>query len=70
MKPSEVIPGFDCVAMKQQVQDRIYEEIRDLSPEEEIRHFEEQALKGPLGDLWRRLISKNRRPAAGPGANP
>jgi len=30
---------FDCVEMKRKVQEQIYEEIRDLSREDEIAYF-------------------------------
>jgi len=33
------IPGFDCVKMKQDIQAQIYEEIKDLSPEELLAYF-------------------------------
>jgi len=33
------IPGFDCVKMKHEIQAKIYEEIKDMSPEEQIAHF-------------------------------
>ena len=57
-----MIPGFDCVESKRQAQAKIREEIRDLSPEEEIRYFEEQALHGPLSELWRKLIAQRASP--------
>lgn len=74
MTKNEVIPGFDCVASKRKAQSQIYEEIRGLSHEEEIRYFEQQALRGPLGELWRRLTKrpKNGSDARGrrPGTSP
>lgn len=33
------IPGFDCVKMKHEIQAKIYEEIKDMSPEEQIAYF-------------------------------
>ena len=29
------IPGFDCVAMKREIQAKIYEETKDMTPEEQ-----------------------------------
>jgi lipoprotein NlpI len=58
MTQNDVIPDFDCVEAKREAQAEIYEEIRDLSPEEEIRYFEEQARKGPFRRLWLELIAK------------
>lgn len=57
MSALDPIPDFDCVESKGLAQAEIRAEIGDLSPAEEIRYFEEQALRGPLGDLWRRLIA-------------
>jgi len=51
---------FDCVAMKHAIQLRIYEETRDLSPEEEIAYFRRQAETGPLGNFYRSLLEKSR----------
>lgn len=58
MTKNDVIPGFDCVESKRKAQAKIYEEIRDLSPAEEIRYFEEQARNGPLRELWLELLAK------------
>jgi hypothetical protein len=33
------IPGFDCVKMKNDIQAKIYEEIKDLSSEELVAYF-------------------------------
>ncbi len=59
MIPDDVIPGFDCVESKRKAQAEIYEEIRGLSPPDEIRYFEAQAIRGPLGNLWRALHERD-----------
>ena len=56
---------FDCVACKRQAQARIYEVIRNLSPEEEIAYFRKAAEEGPLGEWWRSLTA-SRHSTAGP----
>lgn len=33
------IPGFDCMKMKREIQAKIYKEIKDMSPEEQIAYF-------------------------------
>ena len=33
------IPGFDCLRMKQEIQAKICEEIKDMTLEEQIAHF-------------------------------
>jgi hypothetical protein len=43
----------DCVTYKHDVQSRIYEEIQDLSPAEEVAYFEQAAEAGPLSEWWR-----------------
>ena len=43
---------FDCMAHKREVQERIYEEIKDLAPDQEVAYFEGAAQSGPLGEWW------------------
>lgn len=47
--------SFDAIKFKQQAQAQIYEEIKDMTPEEEIAYFRERALSGPLGEWWSTL---------------
>jgi len=47
--------GFDCIAFKRKAQTEIYEEIKGLSPEEEIAYFRRRAAAGPLGKFWKAL---------------
>ncbi len=44
---------FDCVEYKRAVQERIYEEIKNLSPDEQIEYFRRRAEGGALGQWWR-----------------
>lgn len=48
---------FDCVEFKRQAQARIYERIKDLTPDEEIEYFRKAAETGPFGDWWRRMVT-------------
>ncbi len=66
MKTTRPKKDFDCVEFKRQAQARIYERIKDLSPEEEIDYFRKAAEEGPLGDAWRaaREQSQHGRPPA------
>lgn len=41
------LPGFDCVKMKREIQAEIYEETKDLSPEELVDYFNR------AGNRWR-----------------
>jgi hypothetical protein len=49
---------FDCVAFKHAAQARIYEEIKDLSHEEEIAYFRRAAETGSLAGEWKRLFGE------------
>jgi hypothetical protein len=47
--------AFDCVEMKRTIQAQIYEEIKDLTPEEELAYWRKSADEGPWGDWWREV---------------
>lgn len=70
MKTTKAKKDFDCVEFKRQAQARIYEWIKDLSPEEEIDYFRKAAEEGPLGESWKaaRHRSQPGRPAASRGS--
>ena len=55
MKRRRPAKGFDCIAFKRHAQAEIYEDIKGLSPEEEIAYFRRRAATGPLGKLWKAL---------------
>lgn len=55
MKTTDVKKEFDCIEFKRQAQSRIYERIRNLSPEEEIEYFRKAADEGPLAEWWRAI---------------
>jgi hypothetical protein len=55
MRQRRTAKGFDCIAFKRRAQAEIYEEIKGLSPEEEIAYFRRQAAAGPFGKLWKAL---------------
>jgi hypothetical protein len=44
---------FDCMAWLERVQAEIYEEIKDLSPEQELEYWRSAAERGPHGEWWR-----------------
>jgi len=52
------IKGFDCIAMKRKIQEKIYQETKDMSPEEEIAYIRKSVHEGPMGELWRKLAQK------------
>ena len=50
---------FDCIEYKRRVQLRIYEDIKNLTPQEEIEYFRKKAEEGSLGDWWKSVKSAN-----------
>ena len=50
--PTKHEKSFDCVAFKRNVQQEIYEEIKDLTVEQRIRYFNEAARNGPFAKFW------------------
>ena len=69
MKRNKPARGFDCIAFKRKAQAEIYEEIKGLSPEEEIEYFRRRAAAGPLGKWWKALERRSEG-TAGPEASP
>ena len=51
---------FDCVAFKHEVQAKIYEEIKNLPPQEEIDYFRKRAEEGSLGAWWKEVKAQTR----------
>jgi hypothetical protein len=52
---AETIPGFSALAFKDEVQEHIHRETKDMTVEERIRYFHEAAETGPFADRWRQL---------------
>lgn len=48
MKPEKKKKKFDCLAIKERIQREIYDEIKDLTPEEEVEYFRKKAKSSPL----------------------
>jgi len=47
---------FDCLKMKEEIQAKIYEEIKDMSAYEELAYFKE---KSQNSALWQRLVERD-----------
>jgi len=45
---------FDCIEFKRAAQARIYEQIKDLSPEEELAYYHRAVEEGPFAEWWKR----------------
>ena len=47
---------FDCVQMKNKIQEEIYEEIKDLTPEEQVAYYQKAIQGDPqLRDKFARI---------------
>jgi len=51
---------FDCVEMKNKIQAKIYEEIKDMTPQEEIAHRRKKLESGSMADLYKKLRTKSK----------
>jgi len=47
---------FDCLKMKEELQTKIYEEIKDLSPDEKVDYFNRNARQNAW---WNKLVNYN-----------
>lgn len=56
--------GFDCLAFKDRAQERIYEEIKELTVAEQVEYYNRRAERGPLGEWWRSLPRASTRASA------
>jgi hypothetical protein len=54
----EPIKGFDCIAFKNKVQEKIYQETKDMTSEQYINHIHRKSREGRLGKLLLRLKKK------------
>ena len=52
---------FDCIEYKQRVQEEIYEEIKDLSPAQQLEYFHRASLEGPLAGWWKKVRENTAR---------
>ena len=49
---------FDCLKMKEELQAKVYEDIKDMSAAEELAYFNKKAQNSPL---WRRLTERDEK---------
>ena len=61
MTPTKTKKRFDCLAFKDKAQAEIYEEIKNLSPEEEVRYWRRATETGPLAKWWKAVRAATRR---------
>ncbi len=58
MNQTKVEKDFDCLKFKQQAQEKIFEEIKNHTPNEQIEYFRQEAESSSLGQWWKSI--KNR----------
>lgn len=58
MNQTKVEKDFDCLKFKQQAQENFFEEIKNLTPNEQIEYFRQEAESSSLGQWWKSI--KNR----------
>jgi len=46
--------NFDCMAFKHAAKLSVYNEIKEMTHEEELTYFRSKAQNGPLGEWWSR----------------
>lgn len=54
----------DALKLKDELQAKLDEKLKGLSPEEEIRKIRELVEAGPFGELWKRLREAKTRSSA------
>lgn len=52
--------SLDCVELKNRIQKKIYQEIKNLTHDEEIAYYRKSAKDGPLSGWWRRVTEKKK----------
>lgn len=57
--------SIDAVEMKNKIQRKIYDDIKDMSLKEENEYRERKISSGSLSGLWKRLKSKKEKKATG-----
>ena len=55
MNSTKTKKAFDCLEFKQQVQKKIYEDIKNMSLVEQITYFQERIENSNLRDWWQSL---------------
>jgi len=60
MKTSNAIPGFDALKMKAELQAKVLEKTKDMTPEEWVAYYKERSASRP--PIWKRDASTLREP--------
>lgn len=57
MKKVKSAEFVNCLEIKRQVQESIYEQTRHMTPEQEIRWYRRQVAKGPFRDWMKKTAN-------------
>ncbi len=49
---------FDCIQMKRDAQTKIYEAIKQMTPEEEISYFQQSVGQSKFSEWWKSASSR------------
>jgi hypothetical protein len=52
---------FDCVAMKREIQEKIYNETKGMSPQEFLAYCHEAVEKGPFAAKMKRIQARQEK---------
>lgn len=59
MSNNKVEEDFDCLEFKQKAQEEAYENIKNLTPEKQIKYYRTIAESSSLGDWWKKVKNKS-----------
>jgi hypothetical protein len=51
--------GFDCVAFTRRIQEKIYEETKDMTVDEQVAYFRQRAQRGPFVAWWKTVFPRS-----------
>lgn len=55
---------FDCVEMKNKIQEQLYEKTKELTPEQEIEYYKKQLETGPFSEKWKAIQKRQIKKAS------
>jgi len=59
MTTKKIELDFDFMTFKEQVQNQIYEDLKNLTPQEQLQYFHQKAESGSLGEWWKSIKKKS-----------
>ncbi|BDA72323.1 hypothetical protein CAL7716_064890 [Calothrix sp. PCC 7716] len=59
MSQTKFEKDFDCLELKQKAQEETFENIKNLTPEEQIKYYRTVAESSSLGDWWKKVKNKS-----------